>query len=110
MIITTTDTIQGVVIESYKGVVTAQVVYGSNAIRDFFAKLRDVVGGRTGSYEDLFRDGQNKALEELKKKAKALGANAVVGIELDSGSITIDVSGTLVLITASGTAVKIISI
>ncbi len=109
MIITTTDSIEGQVIESYQGVVTAQVVYGTDALKDFFAKLRDVVGGRTGSYEDLFKQGQKKALEELKNQAKALGANAVVGIELDSGSITVDVSGTLVLITAAGTAVKVSS-
>lgn len=109
MIITTTDSIEGAAIESYKGVVTVQVVYGTNALKDLFAKLRDVIGGRTGSYEDLFRDGQIKALEELKKKAKGLGANAVVGVEIDTGSITIDVSGTLVLITAAGTAVKISS-
>lgn len=107
MIIATTDIIQGVEIESYKGVVTAQVVYGSNGLRDFFAKLRDIIGGRTGSYEDLFRDGQKKALQELQDRAKALGANAVIGIEVDTGSITVDISGTLVLITAVGTAVRI---
>lgn len=106
MIITTTDIIQGVEIESYKGIVTAQVVYGSNAIRDFFAKLRDVVGGRTGSYEGLFKEGQREALNELQRRAKALGANAVIGVEVDTGSMTVDVSGTLVLITAVGTAVK----
>ncbi len=106
MIITTTDSIEGAVIESYLGVVTAEVVYGSNVVKDMFAKLRDVIGGRTSSYEDLFRDGQKKALEELEKKAKGLGGNAVIGIEVDTGSITIDVTGTLILITATGTAVK----
>lgn len=107
MIISTTDVIQGAIIESYLGVVTAEVVYGSNFIRDFFAGIRDIIGGRTGSYERLFEEGQKKALTELKQRAQGLGANAVIGIEIDTGTINIDQSGVLLLITAVGTAVKI---
>ncbi|MEH2394013.1 MAG: YbjQ family protein [Nostoc sp.] len=106
MIITTTDVIQGAAIESYLGIVTAEVVYGSNLLRDFLAGIRDIIGGRTGSYERLFEQGQRKALEELEQRAQRLGANAVIGIEIDTGTINIDQSGVLLLITATGTAVK----
>ncbi|MBD2663764.1 hypothetical protein B6N60_01345 [Richelia sinica FACHB-800] len=107
MLLTTTDVIQGAVIQSYLGIVTAEVVYGSNVLRDFFASIRDVVGGRTGSYERLFEQGQRKALEELELRAQRLGADAVIGIEIDTGTINVDQSGFLLLITATGTAVKI---
>lgn len=107
MIVTTTDVIQGAVIHSYLGIVTAEVVYGSNFLRDFFASIRDVVGGRTGSYERLFEEGQRKAIEELERRALRLGADAVVGIEVDTGTINVDQSGVLMLITATGTAVKL---
>lgn len=107
MILTTTDVIQGAVIQSYLGIVTAEVVYGSNFLRDFFASIRDIIGGRTGSYERLFEEGQHKALEELERRALRLGADAVIGIEIDTGTINVDQSGVLVLITATGTAVKL---
>lgn len=107
MILTTTDVIQGAVVEAYLGIVTAEVVYGSNALRDFFAGIRDIIGGRTGSYERVFEQGQGDALRELEKRALRLGANAVVGIELDTGTINVDQSGVLLLITATGTAVKL---
>ncbi|WP_414549426.1 YbjQ family protein [Anabaena sp. CCY 0017] len=106
MIVTTTDVIQGAIIDSYLGIVTAEVVYGSNFIRDFFASIRDVIGGRTASYERLFEQGQRKAIEELEQRAQRLGADAVIGIEFDTGTINIDQSGVLLLITATGTAVK----
>ncbi|MEP0916288.1 YbjQ family protein [Leptolyngbya sp. DQ-M1] len=104
---TTTDTIQDVAIESYLGVVTAEVVYGTNALKDFFAGIRDIVGGRTAGYERVFEQGQQNALAELQKRAQSLGANAVVGIEVNTGTIQLDQSGVLLLITAVGTAVKI---
>ena len=107
MILTTTDVIQGSVIQSYLGIVTAEVVYGSNFLRDFFASIRDIIGGRTGSYERLFEQGQRKALEELEQRALRLGADAVVGIEFDTGTINVDQSGVLLLITATGTAIKL---
>ncbi|MDB9538203.1 YbjQ family protein [Anabaenopsis tanganyikae CS-531] len=109
MILTTTDVIQGAIIESYLGIVTAEVVYGSNFIRDFFASIRDIIGGRTASYERLFEQGQRKAIEELEKRAHALGADAVIGIQFHTGTININVeqTGVMLLITATGTAVKI---
>ncbi|MEA5581424.1 YbjQ family protein [Nodularia harveyana UHCC-0300] len=106
MIITTTDVIQGAIIESYLGIVTAEVVYGSNFLRDFFAGIRDIIGGRTGSYERLFEEGQQKAIEELKQRAQRLGADAIIGIQFDTGTINVDQSGVLLVITATGTAVK----
>jgi uncharacterized protein YbjQ (UPF0145 family) len=105
MILSTTDTVQGALVESYLGVVTAEVVYGSNALRDFFAGLRDVIGGRTGAYERVFERGHQDALDELARRAERLGANAVIGIEVDTGTINVDESGVLLLITATGTAV-----
>ncbi|MEM7724738.1 MAG: YbjQ family protein [Cyanobacteria bacterium P01_A01_bin.45] len=107
MILSTTDVIQGRIVQSYLGIVTAEVVYGSNFIRDFFAGIRDIIGGRTGSYERLFSEGHQKALAELEQRARRLGADAVVGIEIDTGTINVDKSGVLILITASGTAVNL---
>ncbi len=107
MLLTTTDVIQGAVIQSYLGIVTAEVVYGSNFLRDFLASIRDIVGGRTGSYERLFEEGQRKAMAELEERAQRLGADAVIGIAVDTGTINVDQSGVLLVITATGTAVKI---
>lgn len=107
MLVTTTDTIQNQAIETYLGVVTAEVVYGTNALRDIFAGIRDVIGGRTGSYEKVFEKGQQKAIEELKQRAAKLNADAVIGIEIDTGTISVDEKGVLLLITATGTAVKL---
>ncbi len=107
MILSTTDVIQGAVVEAYLGVVTAEVVYGTNALRDFFAGIRDIIGGRTASYERVFERGQQEALAELEQRAARLGANAVIGIEIDTGTINIDQTGALLLITATGTAVRV---
>ncbi len=107
MLVTTTDTIQNRSVETYLGVVTAEVVYGTNVLRDFFAGIRDTLGGRTGSYEKVFEKGQQKAIEELTQRAQRLNADAVIGIEIDTGTINVDNKGVLVLITASGTAVKL---
>lgn len=106
MILTTTDIIQGQEIESYLGIVTAEVVYGSNALRDFFAGIRDFIGGRTGSYEKVFQRGHDEAMKELETRAKRLGADGVIGIAIDTGTINVDEQGVLLLITASGTAIK----
>ena len=107
MILTTTDVIQGAIVDSYLGIVTAEVVYGTNALRDFFAGIRDVIGGRTASYERVFEKGQQDALNELQQRAQRLGADAVIGIEIDTGTINVDAKGALLLITATGTAVRL---
>lgn len=107
MILSTTDSIQGKNIQNYLGIVSAEVVYGSNALRDFFAGIRDVLGGRTGAYERVFEKGQKDALKELEDRAKKLGANAVVGVQIKTDTINIDEHGVLMLITATGTAVTL---
>ncbi|PZD71991.1 hypothetical protein C1752_04376 [Acaryochloris thomasi RCC1774] len=107
MIVTTTDILQGANVTSYLGIVTAEVVYGSNAIRDFFAGIRDIVGGRTGSYERVFERGQKDAIAELEKRAQKLGADAVIGVSIDTDTINLDDTGVLLLITGTGTAVKL---
>ena len=107
MILATTDTLQGQNIKQYLGIVTAEVIYGSNMLRDFFAGIRDVLGGRTGSYERLFEKGQQDALKELQDRAQRLGADAVIGIQIKTDTINLDETGVLMLITASGTAVKL---
>ncbi|MEL7358461.1 MAG: YbjQ family protein [Cyanobacteria bacterium J06560_6] len=107
MILSTTDSLQGENIRGYLGIVTAEVVYGSNALRDFFAGIRDVLGGRTGAYERVFEKGQQDALKELESRAKRMGADAVIGIQVKTDTINIDEHGVLMLITATGTAVKL---
>ncbi|APB34953.1 hypothetical protein GlitD10_2612 [Gloeomargarita lithophora Alchichica-D10] len=107
MLLSTTDTLDGRPIQAYLGIVTAEVVYGSNALRDFFAGIRDIIGGRTGSYERVFQQSQQEAMQELQQRAQKLGANGVVGIRLSTGSIEIGSGGVLLLVTATGTAVKI---
>lgn len=106
MILSTTDILQGKEIEAYLGVVTAEVVYGSNALRDWFAGIRDIIGGRTGAYERVFEKGQQEALEELSQRANGLGADGVIGISITTDTINVDETGTLMLITATGTAVR----
>ncbi|MEM6597443.1 MAG: YbjQ family protein [Cyanobacteria bacterium P01_D01_bin.36] len=107
MILSTTDSLQGANIQNYLGIVTAEVVYGSNALRDFFAGIRDVLGGRTGAYERVFEKGQRDALKELEQRAKRLGADAVIGVHIKTDTINIDEHGVLMLITATGTAVNL---
>ena len=107
MLTTTTDTVQGYEITQYLGIVTAEVVYGTNALRDLFASIRDVIGGRTGSYEKVFEKGQSEAIKKLEKQAQKLAANGVIGIRIDTGTINPDEKGVLFLITATGTAIQL---
>ncbi len=107
MLMTTTDVLQGVEVQEYLGIVTAEVVFGSNALRDFFAGIRDFIGGRTGAYEQLFEKAQAESLGELEKRAKRMGATAVIGINFNTSTINVDQQGVLVMVTATGTAVRI---
>ncbi len=107
MLLSTTDTVQNQTVQSYLGVVTAEVVYGSNMLRDFFASIRDFWGGRTGSYERVFERGHQDAFKELQERAQRLGADGVVGIQMKTDTINLDETGVLMLITATGTAVKL---
>ncbi len=103
MIVTTTDGVEGKRVTAYLGVISADVVMGSNAIRDFFASVRDWVGGRAGSYEKVLADARREAVEELTEKAAKLGADAVIGVDLDYQSV----GGTMLMVAANGTAVKL---
>ena len=83
MIITTTPNVEGRSIAAYHGVVTGEAILGANIFRDLFAGIRDIVGGRSGSYEAVLREGRQQALDELAEEARRLGANAIVGVDLD---------------------------
>src|SRR5574344_68542 len=103
MITTTTPTIEGHTIREYKGVVTGETIIGANFVKDFFAGIRDVIGGRSGSYEKVLMEARDTSMEELQQRAARLGANAVVGIDLDYE--TIGSNGSMLMVAASGTAV-----
>lgn len=105
MIITTTPTIEGRTIRDYKGVVTGEAILGAHVFRDLFAGIRDIVGGRSGSYEKSLRQARQIALDELADEAARLGADAVVGVDLDYE--VIGEKGSMLMVTASGTAVNI---
>lgn len=105
MILSTTPTIEGSPIREYKGVVTGEVIIGANAIKDFMAGLRDFFGGRSGSYEKVLIEGKETALQEMSERAADLGANAVVGIDLDYEAL--GTNNSMLMVTCSGTAVVI---
>ncbi len=101
MIVTTTNSVEGRSIAEYRGVVVGEAIMGANIFRDFFASITDVVGGRSGAYESKLQDARDTALNELESRAAALGANAVVGVDLDYEVI----GDSMLMVSASGTAV-----
>ena len=105
MILTTTPTIEGHTITEYKGVVFGEVISGVNFIKDFKASLRDFVGGRSGSYEQELINARPQALRELEERARQVNADAVVGIDMDYE--VLGQSGSMLMVSASGTAVKL---
>jgi uncharacterized protein YbjQ (UPF0145 family) len=105
MLITTTNTVEGRRIVAYHGIVTGEAIFGANVFRDFFASIRDVVGGRSGSYERVLRDGRDTAIREMAEEAQRLGGNAVIGVDLDYGAIGAKES--MMMVTATGTAVTL---
>lgn len=107
MIITTTDSLQGQEIIQYYGIVSGEAILGTNIFRDFFAGIRDIVGGRSGAYEKSLREAKDTALREMTDAAKSMGANAVIGVDLDYETISIGEGGGMMMVAASGTAVKI---
>ena len=104
MILTTTNTIETHPIKEYLGIVTGETIIGANIFKDFFAGIRDIVGGRSGSYEKVLREAKDIALKEMKEQAQRLGASAVIGIDLDYE--TVGPNGGMLMVTASGTAIK----
>ena len=105
IIVTTTPTIEGRPIQEYAGIVVGEVIVGANVFRDLFANIRDIVGGRSGSYERILQQARDEAIAELQAEAAALGCNAVVGIDLDYE--VVGNTGSMLMVSASGTAVKI---
>lgn len=105
MILTTTPTIEGHTIREYKGVVTGETIIGANFVKDFFAGIRDIVGGRSGSYERVLIEGKDTSMREMQERAAKLGANAIVGIDIDYE--TVGQNGSMIMVATSGTAVVI---
>ena len=103
MIVTTTNNIEGHNISSYLGIITGETIIGANLFRDIFASVRDVVGGRSGAYQEVLREAKDTALREMTQKATEMGADAVVGVDLDYETIR----NGMLMVTASGTAVKL---
>jgi uncharacterized protein YbjQ (UPF0145 family) len=103
MIVTTTPSVEGYQIAEYKGIVVGEAIMGANILRDMFAGITDIIGGRSGAYESKLQDARETALHELEQRARALGANAVVGVDLDYEVV----GQSMLMVSASGTAVVI---
>ena len=103
MIITTTGIIEGRRIVDYRGIVVGEAIMGANVVRDFFAGITDIVGGRSGAYEAKLQDAREVALHELEDRARRAGANAVVGVDLDYQVV----GDSMLMVSASGTAVVV---
>ncbi|GAB6174594.1 heavy metal-binding domain-containing protein [Paradesulfitobacterium aromaticivorans] len=103
MILTTTPNIEGREIITYHGIVTGEAIMGANIVRDLFASITDIIGGRSGAYEEKLHDARNIALQELEQQALRLGGNAVVGIDLDYEVV----GQSMLMVSASGTAVTV---
>lgn len=105
MIVTTTTAVEGRPVKEYLGVVAGEAILGANIFRDLFAGIRDVVGGRSGSYEKVLREARESALREMMEEAKRLGGDAVIGVDFDYE--TVGQAGAMLMVAASGTAVKL---
>jgi uncharacterized protein YbjQ (UPF0145 family) len=104
MIVTTTPSVEGRKIAEYKGIVTGEAILGSNIFRDLFAGVRDIVGGRSAAWEKEIKHAREIALREMEESAAALGADGVVGVDLDYE--VVGANGSMLMVTASGTAVR----
>ena len=105
MLLSTTPTIEGQPIREYKGVVTGETIIGANIFKDLFAGIRDIVGGRAGSYERVLAEAKDTSMREMRQRAQAMGANAIVGIDIDYE--TVGNGGSMLMVATSGTAVVI---
>ena len=105
MILTRTPNIEGYKILEYKGLVTGEAIIGANIVKDFFAGIRDIVGGRSKSYEKVLQEGKETSVREMMQRAQELGANAIVGIDIDYE--TVGQGGSMLMVACSGTAVRI---
>ena len=105
ILVTTTPSVEGRRIVAYKGLVGGDAILGANMFRDFFAGIRDLVGGRSGSYEKVLRKAKQEAIEDMMEQAREAGANAVVGVDLDYETIQVQDGGSMLMVSACGTAV-----
>ncbi|MBN8832673.1 MAG: heavy metal-binding domain-containing protein [Sphingomonadales bacterium] len=105
MIVTTTPSIEGRPVQRYCGIVTGEVIVGANLFRDLFASIRDIVGGRSGAYEEVLGRAREEALAEVRSRAASLGANAVIGLDLDYE--VLGSNGSMLMVSATGTAVYV---
>lgn len=105
MLVITTSSIEGKKITKYIGIVNGEAIIGANAVKDFFAGVRDVVGGRAGAYEQSLREAKSIALREMMDQAQHLGANAIIGVDLDYQAI--GSNGSMIMVSANGTAVVV---
>ncbi|HEX7001676.1 MAG TPA: heavy metal-binding domain-containing protein [Trueperaceae bacterium] len=107
MIVSTTPTIEGRPAREYLGLVTGETILGANILRDFMAGIRDIIGGRSGAYEQSLREAKDNAIAEMVQAARALGADAILSVDLDYESISVGQGGGMLMVTASGTAVRL---
>lgn len=107
MLITTTSLVEGRRITQYHGLVSGEAILGANIFKDFFAGIRDIVGGRSAAYENELRKAKDIAMAEMTEQAQQLGANAIIGVDLDYESVQMGRGGGMLMVSASGTAVRI---
>lgn len=105
IVVTTTPTVEGRMATEYLGLVTGESIMGANIFRDLFARIRDIVGGRAGAYEDVLRGGRDQAVSEMLDEARALGADAVVGVNFSYA--TVGSTDSMLMVAVNGTAVKL---
>lgn len=104
MILTTTHSVEGYKITDYRGIVVGEAIMGANVVRDFFAGVTDIIGGRSGAYESKLQDARDTAMQELEQRAAQMGANAVVGVDLDYEVV----GDSMLMVSVSGTAVVLV--
>jgi uncharacterized protein YbjQ (UPF0145 family) len=107
MIIVTVGELEGKPVKQYLGLVSGEAILGANIFKDFFAGIRDIVGGRSAAYEEELRKAKAIAIEEMTQQARELGANAILGVDLDYENITVGQTGGMLMVSANGTAVKV---
>jgi uncharacterized protein YbjQ (UPF0145 family) len=107
MLVTTTPSIEGYEVIEYLGLVTGEAILGANIFKDFFAGIRDIVGGRSAAYEQELRKARDLALREMSADAERLGANAVVAVDLDYETLQVGQTGGMLMVSVSGTAVRV---